>query len=651
MTSGTQPARKGSADDRPSPRIRQYRTAGKRDDSSRYASIDSAPPAYSVPRSPRTAPIFLITFGMVSLGLLLLHPVATDILASALGPPGRPSTPIAPFSYAVGVFFVAFFVAYAALASGAPWRRARFALVVVVIFLFLAIIIELIRRAIVGPDNAEVIGGLANLGMAYCGMALLSLAILATHRLPEPVSVPTVVDRSPRYAITLLSTAVVAGGVSILAIRGVAELMGTLRDLALLGGILPGIVLFRLALNVQWFVLARIELRRRRVADLHASVAFIVPAYNEEENVAACIHRIDQAAEHHPGRTRVYVVDNGSSDGTADRARVALMACRTVSGSVLDCPQAGKAHALNLGLAAVNEDIVIRVDADTLVEPDVLPRVLGHFADPDVGAVGGVPIPKEMGSVFAPLRLIEVFDRIGFVRVATNAIDAVMVVPGTFAAYRRDLLHRLGGFVTGTNGEDTDMTIRVGRMGFRVVTDPAIRVRSEVPASLRHLREQRIRWSRSMYHVLAQHVSAISMRQGPRGVAMIPWTLVHLPRQSMLLPLLVFGAAVAVVERMLLPLHGMLLPLHGGAAILAIILGLQLIVTVVILAANRRLDLAQYLPDYIGFRLLRSYFALESLFTLTIGAAVEVAPATVPAAPRRRQASQASPTLQRVDDR
>jgi hypothetical protein len=131
--------------------------------------------------------------------------------------------------------------------------------------------------------------------------------------------------------------------------------------------------------------------------------------------------------------------------------------------------------------------------------------------------------------------------------------------------------------------------------------------------------------------VLAQHLSATWMRQGPRGVAMIPWTVVHLPRQPMLLPLLVFAALVAVVDPELLPLH-------GGAAIVAIVLGLQLVVTVVILAMNRRLDLAQYLPDYMGFRILRSYFALESLFTLTLEAAVETAPAAQPAAPRAGRA-------------
>jgi cellulose synthase/poly-beta-1,6-N-acetylglucosamine synthase-like glycosyltransferase len=395
--------------------------------------------------------------------------------------------------------------------------------------------------------------------------------------------------------------------------------MEWLRDLALLGGILPGIVLFRLLLNLQWFAIARIDLRRRGAARDMASVAFIVPAFNEEDYVTDCVKAIDSAATRHPGRTRIYVVDNRSADDTVNRARVALLTCRTASGTVVDCPQPGKANALNRGLGAVDEDIVIRVDADTLVPPDVIERVLSHFSRPEVGAVGGMPVPRDLGSVFAPLRLIEVFERIGFVRVGTNAIDSVMVAPGTLAAYPRDVLYALDGFVTGTNGEDTDMTIRIGRLGYRVVTDPAIRVRTEVPASVRHLREQRIRWSRSMYHVLAQHLSAIRMRQGPRGVAAIPWALVHLPRQPMLIPVAIFSLLVAIVDPTMLPLH-------GGAAILAIILGLQLLITLGVLTANRRLDLAQYLPDYVGFRVLRSYFALESLFTLTMDPAPEALP-------------------------
>jgi cellulose synthase/poly-beta-1,6-N-acetylglucosamine synthase-like glycosyltransferase len=567
--------------------------------------------------------MFIAAFAIVALGLLVARDVVGSVIGSLLGPVGgAPSG--TPLSYVIAAFFVAFFVAYAALASGSAWRRLRFAVVVVILFGLVAVAIELVAGAVIGPNNAEVVEVVANLGLAYAGMTILSAAIIATHRLPEGVVVETVRRRSPRYGITLVVTVIVAATVAWLVAQAAADALEWLRDLALLGGILPGIVLFRLLVNVQWFAIARADLRRRVAARDMASVAFIVPAFNEEEYVADCVKAIDSAATQHPGRTRIYVVDNGSADDTVNRARVALLTCRTASGTVVDCPQPGKAYALNRGLGAADEDIVIRVDADTLVEPDLIGRVLGHFSDPDVGAVGGMPIPRDQRSVFAPLRLIEVFERIGFVRVATNAIDSVMVAPGTLAAYPRDVLYALDGFVTGTNGEDTDMTIRIGRLGYRVVTDPAIRVRSEVPASVRHLREQRIRWSRSMYHVLAQHLSAIRMRQGPRGVAAIPWALVHLPRQPMMIPVAIFSLLVALVDPTLLPLH-------GGAAILAIILGLQLLVTVGVLAANRRLDLAQYLPDYVGFRVLRSYFALESLFTLTMDPAAEALSVSQPA--------------------
>jgi cellulose synthase/poly-beta-1,6-N-acetylglucosamine synthase-like glycosyltransferase len=609
------------------PGVRQYLTAGQLDDRERFTSIDSTPPAYAVPRSARVAPTFLGAFGLIALGLLAVRPAVADLLEPWLTTIAGSAAPLAPLSYAVAAYFVAFYLAYALLASGSLLRRLRFALSLVVVFVLYALLIEVVARALLAPDNAELVEAVGNLLLAYGGMALLSVGILVSHRLPEPMTVRTRIRRSPRYGITLLFSVVVAAAVSMTLALLLASALDGFRDLALLGGILPGLVFFRLALNLQWYALARLDLRRRRrTADHAISVAFVVPAFNEEGNVGHCIASIDRAGELHAGVTRVYVVDNGSSDRTAEVARAVLGACQAVTGTVLECLQPGKSHALNLGLAAAEEDIVIRVDADTIVEPDVISRAVAHFADPVVGAVGGLPAPKDLTTVFAPLRLIEVLERIAFVRVATNAIDAVMVAPGTLAVYRRELLAELGGFATGINGEDADMAIRIGRLGYVVLADPAMVVRTEVPASTRSLREQRIRWSRSMYHVLAQNRSAFRMRQGPRGLAVLPWFVIHMPRQPMLIPLAIFAAAVVAIDPTLVPLH-------GGAAILAVLLGLQLLVTVGVLVMNRRIDLVQYLPDFVLFRILRSYFALEALFTLTLHPAVETAPQARPADP------------------
>lgn len=55
-----------------------------------------------------------------------------------------------------------------------------------------------------------------------------------------------------------------------------------------------------------------------------------------------------------------------------------------------------------------------------------------------------------------------------------------MVMPGVLASYRRELLVALGGFGEGFNGEDADITVRIGRLGYRIVNDPRIRVQTEM---------------------------------------------------------------------------------------------------------------------------------------------------------------------------
>ena len=96
-----------------------------------------------------------------------------------------------------------------------------------------------------------------------------------------------------------------------------------------------------------------------------------------------------------------------------------------------------------------------------------------------------------------------------FLRVAQGAADAVMVMPGMIAAYRRTLAEQLGGFAEGINGEDADITMRIGRLGYRIVTDLDVRVQTEVPTTVAHLREQRQRWTRGLFHMAGRNMSTI----------------------------------------------------------------------------------------------------------------------------------------------
>ncbi|HTS57864.1 MAG TPA: polysaccharide deacetylase family protein, partial [Terriglobales bacterium] len=118
------------------------------------------------------------------------------------------------------------------------------------------------------------------------------------------------------------------------------------------------------------------------------AVAVLIPAYNE----AKVIERTVRAAlaSDYP-ELRVIVIDDGSRDGTLEVARSAFARERD-SGRVLVLtkPNAGKAEALNFGLEHFeDEEIFVGIDADTVVAPEAISRLVPHFLDPKVAAVAG----------------------------------------------------------------------------------------------------------------------------------------------------------------------------------------------------------------------------------------------------------------------
>ena len=164
------------------------------------------------------------------------------------------------------------------------------------------------------------------------------------------------------------------------------------------------------------------------------------------------------------------------------------------------------------------------------------------------------------------------------------------------------------------------MTVRVGRKGYKIIIDPTITVYTEAPRTLAHLREQRLRWSRSFLHVFARNMSAIWMRQGVRGLWILPTAFWGVFRRSIVAPLLVFAAIVAIFD----PGADVL---RHGAGVVAIMVGPVFLITVGVLITYRRPDLIPYLPAYLFLRLFRAYTALEMLFTLPLKAASEPTPA------------------------
>lgn len=98
------------------------------------------------------------------------------------------------------------------------------------------------------------------------------------------------------------------------------------------------------------------------------SVSIVVPSFNAAQTIDLCLRAIEASTfhEHHPHLLQVVVVDDGSSDDTSKRARSSQGAMNV---EVVSRAHAGRATAMNTGIAAAEGDVVISCDADMLLTP------------------------------------------------------------------------------------------------------------------------------------------------------------------------------------------------------------------------------------------------------------------------------------------
>ena len=216
------------------------------------------------------------------------------------------------------------------------------------------------------------------------------------------------------------------------------------------------------------------------------------------------------------------VVDDGSTDGTGE----VLQELGLDGVRVIRQANAGKPVALNTGLIAAAHDIVVTVDGDTVFEPDSLLRLVAPFAEPDVGAVSGNTKVGNRGGLLGRWQHIEYVMAYNLDRRMYEMLDCMPTVPGAIGAFCRAALVDVGGVSGATLAEDTDLTMAIGRGGWRVVYAEDARAWTEAPSTMRGLWRQRCRWSYGTLQSLWKHRGAFWHREeGSIGRRALPYML------------------------------------------------------------------------------------------------------------------------------
>jgi cellulose synthase/poly-beta-1,6-N-acetylglucosamine synthase-like glycosyltransferase len=297
-------------------------------------------------------------------------------------------------------------------------------------------------------------------------------------------------------------------------------------------------------------------------SEIAPSISMLVPAHNEEASIKESVRALLTLT--YP-RLEIIVVDDGSTDETLPMLtstfglvaihpiydqRLQTKSVRAIFRSeqypnlvVVSKANGGKADSLNVGLNISSSELVCAIDADTILDPDGLRRLVRPFIrSQDVVAAGATirvangctvmqgRLASERGPhrALAGIQAVEYLRAFLFGRPGWNRLGGNLLISGAFGLFRRQSLLETNGYVRSV-GEDMELIVRLRRHGYETgqparvefVPDPV--AWTETPTSFRGLGRQRERWQRGFTDVLWRHRSLLlNPRFGVLGLVVFP---------------------------------------------------------------------------------------------------------------------------------
>jgi cellulose synthase/poly-beta-1,6-N-acetylglucosamine synthase-like glycosyltransferase/peptidoglycan/xylan/chitin deacetylase (PgdA/CDA1 family)/spore germination protein YaaH len=236
-------------------------------------------------------------------------------------------------------------------------------------------------------------------------------------------------------------------------------------------------------------------------SDFSPSISVLIAAYNEEKVIEKTLQSV--LSTPYSGNISVWVVDDGSSDRTAHV--VETFSRKDSRVRLIRQTNQGKALALQNGLAAITDDIVVMLDADTQFQPETLMRLVQPLQDSQVAAVSGHAKVGNLRSFIARCQALEYICGFNLDRRAYHYLNCITVVPGAICAVRKSAVFQVGGICTDTLAEDTDLTLALHRHGYRIAYVSNALALTEAPETIATLATQRFRWAFGTMQCLWKH--------------------------------------------------------------------------------------------------------------------------------------------------
>ncbi len=321
---------------------------------------------------------------------------------------------------------------------------------------------------------------------------------------------------------------------------------------------------------------------------LSPRVSVIAAAFNESSTI---IDNIRTLLSLYYNNFEVIIVNDGSTDDTFRKIKETYnlvkvnyyfdyrIPCERIKGvykskdpsfnrlTVIDKNNGGKADSLNAGINISRSPLFVSIDADSIIEPDSILKMVKPFLEEKhrkvIGTGGVIRIVNSCDIEKGHIREIHLPDKIlprlqvleytrAFLlgRMAWSHLDGLMLISGAMGMFDRETVIGAGGYSTLTVGEDMELVLRMRRymteqkQPYEVTYIPDPLCWTEVPSDVRSLKRQRTRWTRGLMESLYRHRKMLlNPRYKKLGLLGYPYWLIL----EWLAPLIAFGGMVYTV--------------------------------------------------------------------------------------------------------
>ncbi len=281
----------------------------------------------------------------------------------------------------------------------------------------------------------------------------------------------------------------------------------------------------------------------------YPSVTIAVPCWNEENTVEKTILSILDL-NYPKDKLKIFIIDDGSTDNTWN---IIQKFSNHPNIKILQKENGGKYAALNLALKQTETDFFGGLDADSVVHPESLVRIMSYFEkDGSIMAVAPSVVVNNPQNMIQNAQKAE-YNMGVYLKKMLCFLGAINVTPGPMTIFKKKVFDDLGGYRYGHNTEDMEIAYRMQKNRYKIEHCNDAYVYTDTPGTFKKLYKQRLRWIYGFINNTIDYKNVLFRKEyGNFAVFTLPMSIVSIISVSYLFGRIVYNLGNFLYSKIIL---------------------------------------------------------------------------------------------------